>query len=91
MDPSPAIVGGLLLAAAFGLYGFYHSHRAVSPDDAPICRLLRGLLVGVCPRCEAVHPEATTHSGPRNFWTNFSCPECGYHMSAHIRQSNAGN
>lgn len=86
MDPSPEVLGGLLIAGALGLL-YLTRARDTEPDfldDTPIGKLLHDLEAGICPKCESVHPEAATHTGPHGFWTNFKCPECGYSMSAHI-------
>lgn len=86
MDPSQSVLGGLLLAALFGLLYLSRARaqEVEPPDDTPFGHMLHDLEAGICPRCEAVHPEAATHTGPHGFWTNFRCPECGYAMSAHI-------
>lgn len=86
MDPSPEALGGLLFAAAMGLLYFSRARAQEPelPDVSPFEHLLYDLEAGICPKCESVHPEAATHTGPDGFWTNFSCPECGYRMSAHI-------
>lgn len=85
MDPSPEVLGGLLLAVALAALYFTRSRQ---PEDDPletsIERLLHDLEAGICPNCEAIHPEAATHVGPHGFWTVFRCPECHYSMSAHI-------
>lgn len=86
MDPSPEVLGGLLFAAAVGL--LYLSRARVRPEtsatETEIEHLLHDLEAGICPRCEAVHPEALDHAGPNGFWTVLKCPECGYTMSAHV-------
>lgn len=87
MDPSPEALGGLLFAAAVGLLYLTRArprNGELPADAAPIEHLLHELEAGICPKCESIHPEAATHSGPHGFWTNFTCPECGYTMSAHI-------
>lgn len=89
MDPSPEALGGLLFAAAVGML-YLTRARAKKPDlphdAAPIEHLLHDLEAGICPRCESIHPEASTHSGPHGFWTNFQCPECHYTMRAHVHR-----
>ena len=86
MDPSPEVLGGLLLAGALGLL-FFSRARVPEPnqlEDSPIGQLLHDIEAGICPKCESVHPEAATHTGSHGFWTTFRCPECSYSMSAHI-------
>jgi predicted RNA-binding Zn-ribbon protein involved in translation (DUF1610 family) len=89
MDPSPEVLGGLLFAVALGLLYLFRA-RVSDPDDAPIIRIIHDLEAGICPKCESVHPEAATHTGPHGFWTNFKCPECGYSMIAHVHHRQDG-
>lgn len=88
MDPSPGVLIGLFLVVALSLLCFIRARtmKDEPPDDTQFSHMLHNMEVGICPQCEAVHPEAATHTGPRGFWTNFRCPECGYAMSAHIHR-----
>lgn len=86
MYTSSGIIISLFFAATLGLLYLIRARamEGESLDDTPLDHMLHNLEMGICPRCEAVHPEAATHADSRGFWTNFRCPECDYTMSAHI-------
>jgi len=72
---------GLALVVVYLLPGTKPKHEV----DNPVIKLIDDLRHGVCGKCDAVHPEASRH-GPNDFWTTFTCPECGYTVSAHVNE-----
>ena len=83
MDPSPEALGlGTLVVLLAIVFLFGPTRRK---PDGPIVELIEDLKHGRCPKCGAVHPEASRH-GPTDFWTTFTCPECKHSVSAHLRE-----
>lgn len=76
----PLAVLALLFACA-GYVCFVARGRANCSSF--INEMLHRVEAGICPRCESVHPEASKHSGPNDFWTRFQCPDCGHSIQAH--------
>lgn len=78
----------MLYVSAIGLVKLTRGRSARSAIAiAGAHKILLELEEGVCQNCDAVHPEAATHTGVDDFWTSFKCPDCGYTINVHVRHN----